>query len=131
MKDNYVLLRGNTGSDCKVIVTEKETTMSVLSLAISNNYYDQETKKWVDQEPTWVDVLCFRALADKVSVIRKGERVTVEARVSVITKKNDKGENIKQLSLIATDVERVTVLKNLSNATYNEDFINQADEQRV
>jgi single stranded DNA-binding protein len=117
MKENYVQIRGNVGSDAKVVITENETKMTILSVAISNNKKDKDSGEWTKRDPIWIDVLCFNSVAEKATVIQKGERVTVEGRLSVVTNKNEKGENFKSLTFIATDIERASILKNLSLGT--------------
>lgn len=123
MRENHVEIRGNVGADAKVIITEKNIAMTILSVAISNNYKDRETDEWIKKDPTWVDVLCFKNVAEKASLIQKGERVTVEGKLSVVVNKNEKGENIKNLTLIANDIERTILLKNLNMVTSMEDEV--------
>ncbi len=128
MKDNNVVIRGNVGSDAKVIITEKDVKMTILSVAISNNYKNSENE-YVKKDPTWVDVICFNNNANKASVIQKGERVSIEGKLSTVVKKNEKGENIKELTIIATDLERVSILRNTSMDGLDDQFVENLAEQ--
>lgn len=128
MKNNLVTIRGNIGSDAKVIVTNSDSKMTILSVAISNDYKNKDNE-YVKKEPTWVDVICFNNNANKASVIQKGERVSIEARLSTVVRKNEKGENIKELTVIANDIERVSMLRNIDMDGLDEEYVENLAEQ--
>lgn len=103
MNEIHVTVAGTVGSD----VTYAEGTPSSRSrfrLATNERYFDRTTQQWTNRETVWLDVVCWRTLADHVAAsIRKGDPVLVRGRLHVSTWQSDAGPR-QSLEVIASSV---------------------------
>lgn len=73
---NMHIVEGNLGK-AELRYTETGKPVLNLSLAVSNDYYDQKTGQWVRQEPTWYEAALWEEVAEKNSFLQTGMRVQV------------------------------------------------------
>lgn len=115
MSDSDGAFIGNVTRDPEIKVFEKEgaksTTIAKFGLAINRRRFNQDTKDWEDQPPTFVDVVCFNGYGENVvASLKKGDRVLVlgELRVRDYEKKDsdgkETGEKGKSVEVIAQEV---------------------------
>lgn len=103
MNEIFVTVNGTVGSDVQLSSGER-SNRSRFRLATAERYLDRATGEWVDRETVWLDVVCWRRLADHVAVsVRKGQPVIVRGRLRVTHWESDKGPR-QGLEVIATSV---------------------------
>jgi len=84
MSVNSVILMGRLGKDPKEVETRSGDTMAVFRIAVDT---DQD-----DDEPMWIDVVCFRQQADAVlDNLSKGDQVIVQGSLRERTWEDDSG----------------------------------------
>ncbi|TDD98287.1 single-stranded DNA-binding protein [Jiangella asiatica] len=83
MSDTNVTVTGNVASD----VQSKPTPGGALTsfrLASQRRFYNRRTGRWVDDDPAFYRVVCWRSLAENVrDCLRKGEPVVVQGRLKL------------------------------------------------
>ena len=65
MNETTITLVGNTVSDVQLRATRDGAAWATFRMASSPRRYDRETARWVDGEPLFVTVVCWRALGGK------------------------------------------------------------------
>jgi single-strand DNA-binding protein len=85
MNDISITVVGVVGSDVSFSPGENGARAN-FRLASTSRYFDQHTKEWKDGSTTWLDVVCWRKLAEHVNdSIEKGQPVIVTGRMRVRT----------------------------------------------
>jgi single-strand DNA-binding protein len=80
MNEIFVTVNGTVGTDVQLTSGER-SNRARFRLATAERYLDREANKWRDRETVWLDVICFRRLADHVAAsVIKGQPVMVRGR---------------------------------------------------
>ena len=91
MNDISVTVMGTVGTDIKYVAGERGAR-ATFRLASTTRFFSKSSQSWMDGSTTWLDVLCWRRLADNVaSSLAKGDRVIVVGRLGVRTWEGDRG----------------------------------------
>lgn len=81
MNDTMLTLVGRIVDVPKRRLTESGVSVLNMRVGSTARRFDRETQKWVDGESTFVNVTCWRALADNVSrSLVQGDAVVVHGR---------------------------------------------------
>jgi single-strand DNA-binding protein len=84
MNEPTVTMSGNVAQDVRHVTTDQGVPITSFRLASTRRQYDRAAGRWVDGETTFVNVTCWRALADHVRAsISKGDPVVVIGRLRV------------------------------------------------
>jgi single-strand DNA-binding protein len=84
MNEPMVTMSGNVAQDLRHVTTEQGVPITSFRLASTRRQYDRSAGRWVDGETTFVNVTCWRALADHVHAsVSKGDPVVVIGRLRV------------------------------------------------
>ena len=103
MNEIFVTVNGTVGSDVSVFEGER-STRSKFRLATAERYFDRERSEWIARETVWMDVVCWRRLAEHVAKsVRKGQPVIVRGRLRVTSYESENGPR-QGLEVIATSV---------------------------
>ncbi len=103
MNDITVTVIGTVGTDVRYTPGEKGARVN-FRLASTARYFNRSTDSWTDGPTTWLDVVCWRRLADHVeSSIAKGDPVIVCGRLRVRQWENERG-NGQSVEITATTV---------------------------
>lgn len=103
MNEIFVTVNGTVGSDVRLFESERSTRAS-FRLATAERYFDRDRNEWVSRETVWMDVVCWRRLAEHVnSSIVKGQPVIVRGRLRVTKWDSDNGPR-QGLEVQATSV---------------------------
>jgi single stranded DNA-binding protein len=88
---NQVTIQGRLGQDVILRSTNGQKSVCNLSVAISNDWFDQEAQEWVSAEPTWITVTLWGALAERYAgELSKGSLVRVMGKLSTRKRNIDK-----------------------------------------
>jgi single-strand DNA-binding protein len=98
---NTVILTGNLGSDIEVKTADNGTTYTRFSLA--TNYHVRVGETY-EQRTTWTKVVAFGSLAKSLTILGKGSRVVVRARLKTAYFEAG-GKRFQYSEVIADDVE--------------------------
>jgi single-strand DNA-binding protein len=103
MNEIFVTVNGTVGSDVRMFDGER-SRRAKFRLATAERYFDRERNEWVERETVWMDVVCWKRLAEHVhaSVI-KGQPVIVRGRLRVTKYDSENGPR-QGLEVIATSV---------------------------
>jgi single-strand DNA-binding protein len=73
-------------------------------LATAERFFDRDRNEWVERETVWMDVVCWRRLAEHVHAsVQKGQPVIVRGRLRVTKYESDTGPK-QGIEVIATSV---------------------------
>lgn len=103
MNEIFVTVNGTVGSDVQLTAGES-SNRARFRLATAERYLDRTSNTWVERETVWLDVICFRRLADNVAAsVAKGQPVVVRGRLRVSKWTGEKGL-MQTLEVLATSV---------------------------
>lgn len=103
MNEIFVTVNGTVGTEVQ-LTTGERSTRARFRLATAERYLDRESNKWVERETVWLDIICFRKLADHVAAsVLKGQPVIVRGRLRVSHWESDNGPR-QTLEVLATSV---------------------------
>lgn len=103
MNEIFVTVNGTVGTDVQLTSGER-SNRARFRLATAERYLDRMSNKWVERKTVWLDVICFRTLADHVAAsVRKGQPLIVRGRLRVSHWESDKGPR-QTLEVLATSV---------------------------
>lgn len=84
MSINEIVISGNVVSDPRQSVTQRGDVRTSFRLASNRRVFNRSTGEWYDAETTYVDVTCWRQLAENVAIsVAKGTPVLVTGRLEV------------------------------------------------
>lgn len=79
-----VTVTGNVTQDVRHVRTEQGVPITTFRLASTRRQFDRSAGRWVDGETTFVNVTCWRALAEHVRAsVSKGDPVVVIGRLRI------------------------------------------------
>ncbi|HEX5018826.1 MAG TPA: single-stranded DNA-binding protein [Actinomycetes bacterium] len=103
MNEIFVTVNGTVGSDVKTFDAERSRGAR-FRLATAEHFFDRDKGEWVQRETVWMDVVCWKRLADHVKAsVRKGQPVIVRGRLRVTHYETDKGPR-QGIEVIATSI---------------------------
>lgn len=101
---NEVSLTGHLGADPKLDYIPSGSAVAKFSLAVSNDKYNRSTDSW-DKDTIWVQVSCWKELAEKVSEkFKKGTYVLISGSLSQGEWEDKEGNKRNQPTVIARRV---------------------------
>lgn len=81
---NMITLAGLVGTDPRHIVTSTGLPITSFRLATIKRRFDSQQNRWVDDDPNWYTITCFRRLALNVhDSVRRSEHVIVYGELKV------------------------------------------------
>jgi len=96
---------GRLGSDPEMSYTNTGTAIVKFNIANGNDYYDKESKAWVERT-NWIPVIMFGKYAEGVAErYHKGDKVLVSCEVSVDKYTDKSGEKRTGYSFKANTVQ--------------------------
>jgi len=99
----FVTVNGIVGTDVQLTSGER-SNRARFRLATAERYLDRASNQWVERETVWLDVICFRRLADHVAAsVVKGQPVIVRGRLRVSRWESETGPR-ETLEVLATSV---------------------------
>jgi single-strand DNA-binding protein len=103
LNEIYVTINGIVGSDVQLHEGERNKRAK-FRMATTERYLDRTAGEWVDRDTVWMDVVCWRRLAEHVAQsVVKGQPVIVRGRLRVNHWNSDTGPR-QGLELVATSV---------------------------
>jgi single-strand DNA-binding protein len=108
--DTYVTMQGNLVADPTRVVTASGQRLTKFRIASNGRRMDNQTKEWVNTNPVFMTVSCWRQLGDNVfQTLHKGDTVLLYGRMNYREWDDDKGSRRS-----AIDVEALSVGPDLS-----------------
>jgi single-strand DNA-binding protein len=99
----YVTINGVVGSDVQLHHGERQN-WTRFRLATTERYLDSGSGEWRDRDTVWMDVVCWRRLAEHVAAsVSKGQPVIVRGKLRVKHWESEKGPR-EGLELVATSL---------------------------
>jgi single stranded DNA-binding protein len=80
--NNQSIIKGRLGKDVVLRSTKDNKPVCNLSVAVSNDWFNEDTKEWVQAEPTWISVVLWGNLAERYANLGRGELVRVTGSLS-------------------------------------------------
>jgi single-strand DNA-binding protein len=90
--DSSLTMRGNLVADPVQRATANGLKVTSFRIAQSGRRFDRNTQEWVDRDPVYMTVKCWRQLGDNVmQTLRKGDTVLVHGRLTYQEWETDAG----------------------------------------
>jgi single-strand DNA-binding protein len=103
--DTYVTMQGNLVADPTRTVTASGQRLTKFRIAASGRRFDGPTQEWVNTNPVYMTVSCWRQLGDNVfQTLYKGDTVIVFGRMNYREWDDDKGGRRSAVEVEATSV---------------------------
>jgi single-strand DNA-binding protein len=84
MQQNTVTLIGAMATDVVLTTTDEGVALARFRVIVSSRRLDRRTSTWVNSEPSFVAVACWRRLAENVAgSLQRGDPVLVTGRLKV------------------------------------------------
>lgn len=104
MNDSTTIIIGNCTRDPELNFTPSGLAVAKFGVAV-NRRTKNESGEWVDGDPSFFNVTCWRDLADHVAEsVTKGQRVIVCGRLEQRTWETDEGEKRSAIDVVADEV---------------------------
>jgi single-strand DNA-binding protein len=105
MNETVVTMCGNLVTDVRSTTTPGGHSFASFRMGSSSRRFDRRTQAWVDADPIYVSVNCWRALAENVSgSMARGEPVIVTGRLKMRSFTKDDGTTRDVLEVEAAAV---------------------------
>lgn len=101
-----ITVEGTAVADSELRFSQSGTAVGRLRLVAQDRKLNRETNEWEDGDQLWIDVTCFKQLAEHVAEsVLKGDRVLVTGKIRT-EEWNDRetGEKRSKVALIADSV---------------------------
>ena len=109
--DSYLCMRGNLVADPKQFATAAGPKVTKFRIASNGRRFDQTLKEYVDTDPVFMNVTCWRQLGDNVKhSLLKGDTVVVYGRLRFSEYADANGGNRRQ----SYEIDAVSVGPDLS-----------------
>ena len=125
---------GHLGKDPELRVTTTGKSVCRLSVATSNRTFDKKTKKWVDKDPDWHNVIVWGELAEKVAQeFSKGDAIMVRGKSRTREYKDKKGQKKRITEIEAKEIMKPVYIsmtekaKDEENVTFEDEMEDEAD----
>lgn len=105
MNDTQITVVGNLVTDPKINATKDGIVVTTFRLASTPRRYDRATGEWRDGDTLYVNVTCWRTLAENASAsLRKGQQVLLIGRLSVRPYETKDGEKRQSVDVDAVAI---------------------------
>jgi single-strand DNA-binding protein len=134
MNDILMTLTGNVCDEPTLRITKNGISVAKLRVASTPRHFDRAKDSWVDNETIFLDVTCWRGLADHVvDSVHKGQPVVVTGRFTAHT--YEVNEQLRygfglDASAIGHDLSRGTAVFSKANRATAPGYV-PADENGV
>jgi single-strand DNA-binding protein len=105
MNETVVTMCGNLVTDVRNTTTPSGISFATFRMGSSSRRFDRRSQVWVDADPIYVTVNCWRALAENVSgSLGRGEPIIVTGRLKIRSFTKDDGTAREVLEVEAAAV---------------------------
>ena len=107
---------GHLGKDPELRMTPTGKHVCRINVATSNDFFDRQAQKWIEQDPEWHNIVVFGDLAELVAKeFKKGDAIMVRGRHKTRTEEW-KGQTRQVGEIVATEVYRPIYPRKSENA---------------
>jgi single-strand DNA-binding protein len=111
MHQNTLTLIGALATDVIAATTDEGVRFARFRLVVTSRHKDRATNAYVNSDPTFITVVCWRRLAQNVAAsLRRGDPVIVTGRLTMRTlDRNDRRRTVIEIdaSSVGPDLNRV------------------------
>lgn len=84
MSEPIVTVMGNVATDVRTTTTKRGVSFASFRMACHGRRWDPQSRRWVDNKPSFFNVICWRSLADNVGEsLQKGDAIVVHGRMNL------------------------------------------------
>ena len=96
---------GHLGKDPELRMTPTGKQVCRISVATSNDFFDRQAQKWIEQDPEWHNVIVWGELAEKVArEFSKGDAIMVRGRSKTREYQDKDGQKKRITEITANEV---------------------------
>jgi single-strand DNA-binding protein len=134
MNETYVTLVGTVASDPTQRRTRSNVLVCSFRVASNERRYDRERNEWVNGDPVFASVSCWRRMASgAASSLRKGDPVFVVGRLRVrqYEHNNERRQSVEiSADAVGPDLSRCTAVITKNSARPNLEVVVEPDIAR-
>jgi single-strand DNA-binding protein len=133
--DTYLTMQGNLVADPVQKPGGAAGKVTKFRVAASGRHFDKGVGEWVDSDPVYMDVTCWKQLGDNVfTTLHKGDTVVVRGRLSYREWEDAEGKRRSSYEVVASsvapDLSRYVALLSKPNRQLD-DTVQPVDEAEV
>ena len=115
---------GHLGKDPELRMTPTGKHVCRISVATSNDFFDRQAQKWIEQDPEWHNVIIWGDLAEKVArEFAKGDAIMVRGRSKTRDYQDKDGQKKRIVEITANEIYKpIYVSKKISKIADNENL---------
>lgn len=103
--DTYVTVMGNLVENPRQLVTSGGVHLVTMRVASTSRRFDRETGRWRDGDTLYINVSCWRWLADNVAAsLQRGQPVVVHGRLRMRSYTNSEGKRRTSVEIDASTI---------------------------
>ena len=96
---------GHLGKDPEPRMTPTGKHVCRINVATSNDFFDKQAQKWIEQDPEWHNVIVWGELAEKVArEFSKGDAIMVRGRSKTREYQDKDGQKKRITEITANEV---------------------------
>lgn len=120
---NKTMLIGNLGRDAETRYTTENLSITTFSIATTHNWKPKDGD-WVN-DTTWHDITCFNLNDYDKDILKKGNKIYVEGRITIKSYVDGQGENRKSFGIACEKL----MLLNVPTIAPKEEIISASSEE--
>ena len=115
--NNLIRLKGRLGADPEIRKLQNGKDIATLSIAVSDSYFDKETKEFKSTETQWFKAIAFDALEiSEARHLKKGSLVNAAGRLKTSEYEDKEGNKRTTVEVILSSLEEVVSRKKENGA---------------
>ncbi|HEY9410253.1 MAG TPA: single-stranded DNA-binding protein [Jiangellaceae bacterium] len=128
MSEPIVTVMGNVATDVRTRTTKRGVPVSSFRLACQGRRYDAASRRWVDDKPSFYNVVCWKSLAENVAeCLKKGDPIVVHGRMNLKDWRDDAGRSGTDAEIDARSIGH-DLMRGTSEFSRSRRKVEQADE---
>lgn len=128
MSEPIVTVMGNVATDVRTRTTKRGVPVSSFRLACQGRRYDPQSRRWVDDKPSFYNVVCWKSLAENVAeCLKKGDPIVVHGRMNLKDWRDEAGRSGTDAEIDARSIGH-DLMRGTSEFTRSRRKVEQADE---
>lgn len=113
---------GHLGKDPELRMTPTGKHVCRINVATSNDFFDRQAQKWIEQDPEWHNVIVWGELAERVArEFSKGDAIMVRGKSKTREYQDKDGQKKRITEIIAHEVYRPVYVSKKNNTVADEE----------
>lgn len=113
---------GHLGKDPELRMTPTGKHVCRISVATSNDFFNKQAQKWIEQDPEWHNVIVWGGLAEKVvREFTKGDAIMVRGKSKTREYQDKDGQKKRITEITANEIYKPIYVSKKNNKIANDE----------